>query len=51
MTTRIAFVDFDGEKALEMSAKKKSLDEKFIKEYCNKIYEGTNELVNWLKRN
>jgi len=51
LITRIAFVDFDGEKALEMSAKKKSLDEKFIKEYCNKIYEGTNELVNWLKRN
>ena len=50
LTSRISFVDFDGELVLE-KAKTEKIDTKFIKNHCPNVIEGTEKLINWLKYN
>ena len=43
LTTRLCFVDFDGEKALKESHRiglGTALPESFVKEHCDQIYDG-----------
>ena len=47
LLSRIAFVDFDGEKALDNFDKIKN-SEQFLKDYCPKIINGIKSLKNWI---
>lgn len=50
---RLAYVDFDGRKALEASKKiptTKPLDEDFIKEHCPKVHKGINLICEWVSK-
>jgi len=52
LTARIAYVDFDGKKALEAAMKDHSengLDEDFIRFYCPRIVHAFDNLGNWLE--
>ncbi len=52
LIARIAFVDFDGVKALEASRKTagdQPLTLSFLEQYCPKIIKGTQQIVSWLK--
>jgi aspartate aminotransferase len=50
LVARIAYVDFDGTKALEGAENYgKSLDQEFLNQYCPKIVEGTQRMVAWLR--
>jgi len=49
LITRIAFVDFDGKRALNAVSKNIHLNEKFIIEYCPKIAKGIDKLTDWIK--
>jgi len=51
LISRIAFVDFDGGKALDFAKKYSppSLDIEFIKQYCPKIFRGVECLVKWIR--
>jgi len=48
MLSRIAFVDFDGEKALK-NLNDENLNDKFIEEYCPKIYKGAESLCAFIR--
>jgi aspartate aminotransferase len=51
-TARIAYVDFDGSRALaqgELIPIDKELNEKFLQDTCGKLLEATDKLINWLK--
>jgi aspartate aminotransferase len=51
-TARLAYVDFDGARALaaaETTRPEDLLPEEFIKTYCSHIQEGTKALVDWVK--
>jgi len=47
--TRIAFVDFDGKKALKYVKYKKNLSYDFIKIICPKIFRGIEKLKKWIQ--
>lgn len=50
LTSRIAYVDFDGRQVLKASMEaviESSLDEAFIREYCPRMVEAFNRLGNW----
>ena len=49
--SRIAFVDFDGKKALEYAKSKKILSNNFLKTICPKIVRGVKELKKWIQEN
>ena len=49
LITRMAFVDFDGNKALSFIKKKSSIEDKDFNELFPKINEGILKLKNWLK--
>ena len=51
LTARMAYVDFDGELALQASSNalpENSLNDSFVREYCPKIVKGIERLGNWL---
>jgi aspartate aminotransferase len=51
-TARLAYVDFDGARALaaaETISPEDPLTEEFSKTYCSHMLEGTNKIVDWLK--
>ena len=48
---RMAFVDFDGEKVMKAYNKVKNIDENFIKEHCERIYDGVQQLIAFTKLN
>jgi len=48
LITRIAYVDFDGKKALDLVKNQSYLSEKFLKKACPNIVNGINELRNWI---
>lgn len=52
LTIRLAYVDFEGEKALKAVANNadKELDIKFLKKYCPKMVEATHKLTEWLNQ-
>lgn len=53
LTVRMAYVDFDGAKALEEAAKlsrTKEITETFLKKYCPNMIDGTNLICDWLKK-
>ncbi len=47
MSARLAFVDFDGEAALD-AAKTEAIDDAFIQKYCKKTYDGIQYIADWL---
>lgn len=52
LTARIAYVDFDGKKALEaamLDHAENGLDENFIRFYCPKLFEAFDRMGNWLE--
>ena len=49
--SRIAFVDFDGKKALEYAKGKKILSNNFLKTICPQIVRGVKELRKWIQEN
>ncbi len=49
-TTRIAYVDFDGEKALKAAYDKKDeIDEEFLKTYCSNTIVSVDKICDWVK--
>ena len=48
LITRIAYVDFDGQKALNVIFKKNKLLDIDIKVHFPKIYRGINKLIDWI---
>lgn len=51
-TARIAYVDFDGAKALagvEMLPKDKELDFEFLENYCHKVVKAIDKICDWVK--
>ena len=48
LLTRIAFVDFDGEKALDLLNKDKNID---LKKICPRIIKGIKKLKHWINKN
>ncbi|TSA24191.1 MAG: aminotransferase class I/II-fold pyridoxal phosphate-dependent enzyme [Bacteroidetes bacterium] len=51
LTARMAYVDFDGQLALQAAFKtfqENTLHESFVREYCPKIVQGFDRLGNWL---
>ena len=48
LITRIAYVDFDGQKALNVIFKKNKLLDLDIKIHFPKIYKGINKLIDWI---
>ncbi len=51
LVTRIAFVDFDGNKALNLAKKQEHLSEDFLKKACPNIVNGINALKDWIDKN
>ena len=49
LVSRIAFVDFDGKKALEYAQDKKNLSYNFLKNACPNIICGIEKLKQWIK--
>lgn len=50
MSCRLAFVDFDGEAALDaLYAKDAAVDEGFLREYCESVMTGIDKLCEWVK--
>ena len=49
LITRMAFVDFDGSKALSFLEKNQSIGNEDFKDLFPKIYEGISKLKSWLK--
>ena len=50
LTTRLCYVDFDGDIALKESIRlglSQPLPEDFVKEYCTQMYDGIKVLKNW----
>lgn len=53
LTTRIAYVDFEGSKALaavEALPPNKSVDDSFLQNNCSHILEGINLICEWIKK-
>jgi len=51
-TARLAYVDFDGNRALaaaEILQPEESISDDFISTYCSSLLEGTNKLTDWLR--
>jgi aspartate aminotransferase len=51
-TARLAYVDFDGSRALaaaEILQPEESITEEFLSTYCSHLLEGANKIVDWLK--
>jgi aspartate aminotransferase len=48
LTARIAFVDFDGTRAITASERSK-IDAKFLKNYCYNILKASDLIIEWLK--
>ena len=48
LITRIAYVDFNGQNALELISKKNILSNPDIKKHFPKIYQGINKLIYWI---
>jgi len=51
LTARLAYVDFDGVRALTASVKQngsRKLDPDFLETYCGKVIEAVDRLVDWL---
>ena len=48
LTARIAYVDFDGETALE-AAEKKNVDEKFLRKYCTNTIEAIDRICDFVE--
>ena len=51
LITRIAFVDFDGNKALNLAKNQTQLSEDFLKKACPNIVNGINTLKDWINKN
>ena len=51
LISRIAFVDFDGGKALNLMGKDNEIPNDFLKLACPKIIKGIKKLKNWIKKN
>lgn len=52
LTVRLAFVDFDGARALaaaEQIAAEQALDDDFLKQYCEKVLEAIQRICHWLE--
>jgi aspartate aminotransferase len=52
LTARMAFVDFDGARALaavEQMSGDQQIDEAFLREYCGKVMTSIDLLTDWLK--
>jgi len=50
LTARLAYVDFDGEAALEAAAGQDgALDEAFLRRHCGAVVEATERVVGWLE--
>ena len=49
LITRIAFVDFDGKKALKAAKKNQNFDADYLKKVCPNIINGIKKLSNWIK--
>ena len=53
LTARMAFVDFDGARALaavEQLSNDNNIDEIFLREYCGKVLMAIDLMIDWLKR-
>ena len=48
LVTRIAFVDFDGKKALKLAKNESHLSQNFLKKACPNIINGINKLIDWI---
>ena len=51
LISRIAFVDFDGAKALDLMEKNYSINDDFLQIACPKILKGVEKLKEWIKNN
>ena len=51
LISRIAFVDFDGGKALHLMEKNDSINDDFLQIACPKIIKGVKKLKEWIKKN
>ena len=51
LISRIAFVDFDGGKALKLMGKDNEIPNDFLQLACPKIIKGIKKLKNWIKKN
>ena len=51
LITRIAFVDFDGNKALNLAKNQVHLSDDFLKKACPNIVNGINTLKDWIGKN
>ena len=51
LISRIAFVDFDGGKALKLMGKNNEIPNDFLQLACPKIIKGIKKLKNWIKKN
>jgi len=51
LISRIAFVDFDGGKALHLMEKNDSINDDFLQIACPKIIKGVKKLKEWIKNN
>jgi aspartate/methionine/tyrosine aminotransferase len=49
--SRLAFVDFDGKKAMELANNQSSLSDEFLKKACPNIVNGINDLKDWVSKN
>ena len=51
LISRIAFVDFDGRKALNLMQNNNKIPEDFLQNACPKIVKGIKKLKEWVKKN
>ena len=51
LISRIAFVDFDGGKALNLIENNNKIPDNFLHIACPKIIKGIKKLKNWIKKN
>ena len=51
LISRIAFVDFDGRKALDLIQNNNIIPEDFLQNACPKIVKGIKKLKEWVKKN
>lgn len=52
LTARLSYVDFDGKRALDALSKQavdKTVDEKFLQEYCGNVLEAIDLVADWVK--
>lgn len=50
LATRLAYVDFDGGKALEAVERGEKVDMEFFKKYCPNVLEGADAIVSWIEK-